>query len=173
MLTTTGTSNSCMGRSSGSGNSSSRVTLATGKYLARKFQIFPRFALLRRRAQQVGRVISHDQGDAGCAEYMDLLAQSAELRVGPQQILRGDAPDHQHDLRSQQRDLPVQVRQTFDGFFRQGVAILWRAALQDVRDVYLFALEADGPQHGIQELAGAADEGLALAVLLGAGRFAQ
>src|SRR5258708_22530678 len=103
MVTTTGTSSSCMGCSSGSGNSSSRVTLATGKYLSRKFQIFPGFALLRRRAQQVGGVISHDQGNARRAETVDLLAQCPEFGVGPQQILRGDAPDHQPDLGLQQR----------------------------------------------------------------------
>src|ERR1700730_2045695 len=128
MVTTTGTSNSCMGRSSGSGNSSSRVTLATGKYLSRKFQIFPRLALLRRRAQQVGRVISHDQGNAGSAEIVDLLAQCPELSVGPQQILCGDAPDHQHDLGPEQRDLPVEIRQAFHGFGGDGGAGLRRDA---------------------------------------------
>src|SRR5450631_795612 len=173
MTTTTGTSNSCMGRSSGSGNSSSRVTLATGKYLSCKFQIFPRFALLRRRAQQVGRMISHDQRDLGGAKAVDLLAQSPELGVGPQQILCGDAPDHQHYLRSEQRDLPVKIWQAFHGLYGRRIAILRWTALQDVRDVDLFTLKADGPQHGVQELTGAADEGFTLAIFLGAGRLAH
>src|SRR5256886_13586335 len=37
--------------------------------------------------------------------------QPAELHVGGEQVLRGDPPDREHDLRLQQRDLPHQVRQ--------------------------------------------------------------
>ena len=56
---------------------------------------------------------------------------------------------------------------------RQRVAVVRRPALQDVGDVDLLALEQDGLQDLVEQLAGAAHERLALAVLVGAGRLAD
>src|SRR5450631_1013120 len=110
MATTTGTSSSWMGLISGAGNSSSCLTLDTGEHLASEFQIFPCLALVRRCAQQVGRMIGNDQWHARCSERVDLLPQPAEGDIGAQQFLRGDAPDAQHDLRLQQRNLLFEER---------------------------------------------------------------
>ena len=54
-----------------------------------------------------------------------------------------------------------------------GVAIAGRAALQDVADVDVAAAEAHRLDHLGQELAGGADERLAGAILVGAGRLAD
>src|ERR1700736_1758863 len=101
MATTTGTSSSCMGLISGSGNSSSCLTLATGKHLAGELQILPGLALVRRRAQQISRVVGHDQGHTRFAKDMNLLPQTAKRYVSAQQILGGYSPYHQHDFRFQ------------------------------------------------------------------------
>src|ERR1700690_704349 len=98
MATTMGTSSSFMGLISGAGNSCSCLTLATGEHLASEFQIFPRFALFRRCAQQVGRMIGNDQWHARCSERVNLLPQTAEGDVRAQQIVGGDAPDGKHSL---------------------------------------------------------------------------
>ena len=66
-----------------------------------------------------------------------------------------------------------QERQAARHLFRPGIAIAGRAALEDVGDEHRFARQADGQQHGVEQLPGAAHEGLALAVLLGARRFAD
>src|ERR1700736_794633 len=105
MATITGTSSSCMGRTSTGANSTSCLTLDTRTYLAGELQILPRLALVGRRAQQVGRVIGHDQRHLGEPEAVYLLPQSAQSQVRAQQILRRDAPHGQHDFRLQQRDL--------------------------------------------------------------------
>ncbi len=49
---------------------------------------------------------------------------------------------------------------------RARVAIARRTALQDIGDVDLLALQPDGGQHAVQQLPGAADEGLTRAVLV-------
>src|ERR1700684_373524 len=78
MATITGTSSSCMGLISTEANSTSCLTLDTRAYLTGEFQILPRFALVGRRAQQVARVIGHDQRHLGKSEAMHLLPQPAQ-----------------------------------------------------------------------------------------------
>ena len=53
------------------------------------------------------------------------------------------------------------------------IAIVRRPALQNVRDVDLGARQSDRAQHRVQELPRAADERLALPILVGAGRLAD
>src|SRR5882672_2618986 len=111
MATMTGTSSSCMGLISTEANSTSCLTLDTRAYLAGELQILPCFALVARRAQQIGWVVGHDQRYLGDPEAVHLLPQSAQSRVGAQQVLRRDAAHRQHDFRPQQRDLLLQVRE--------------------------------------------------------------
>src|SRR5882757_614031 len=98
MAAMTGMSSSFMGLISTRANSTSSLTLDTGAHVAREFQILPGLALIRRRAQQISRVIGDDQGHGRSAESMHLLAQTAERLVGVKQVLRGDSPYGQHDL---------------------------------------------------------------------------
>src|SRR5271155_360107 len=128
MATITGTSSSCMGLISTDPNSSSCLTLDTRANLAGEFQIFPCFALVGRRAQKIGWMISDDQRYLGVAEPVHLLPQSAQCHLGAQQVLRRDAPHGQHDLRAKQRNLLLQVGQTLRGFAGGGIAIAGRTA---------------------------------------------
>ena len=52
-------------------------------------------------------------------------------------------------------------------------AIARRAALHDVRDVDIFAADAHGFDHVVEQLSGATDEGFALRVFVSAGAFAD
>ena len=54
-----------------------------------------------------------------------------------------------------------------------GRAIAGRTAFHDVRDVDILAANAHGFDHVVQQLTGAAYEGLALRVFVGAGAFAH
>ena len=58
-------------------------------------------------------------------------------------------------------------------FLGPGVAIIGRAAFQDIGDKNLFPGKADCLKHGIKQLARPADEGFAAPVLLGARRLAD
>src|SRR5258708_9261059 len=106
---TTGMSSSCMERTSTRANATSIFTLDTRAHVAREFQIFPGLAFVRRRSQQIGRMIGHHQTHLSEAEAMHLLAQGAQGLVGAQQILRGDASDSEHDLGLQQCTLLFQI----------------------------------------------------------------
>src|SRR6202035_5423763 len=118
-------------------------------HAAGKFQVFPCLALVRRRAQQISGMIRHHQRGVQLTETMHLAPQPAERHGGGEQVLRGDPPDREHDLRLQQRDLPYQVRQARRHFLGFGVAVSRGPALQYVGDVDVgAAIETDGAQHG-------------------------
>ena len=68
---------------------------------------------------------------------MHAAAQLADGRVRGQQVLRGDAPDGQHDARAQQRDLAFQVRQAVGHLLGRGIAVVGRPALEHVGDEHL------------------------------------
>src|ERR1700723_2904386 len=121
MTTSAGTSSSCMGLISTEANSTSCLTLDTRAYLAGEFQILPRFALVGRRAQQIGWMISHDQRHLGEAEAVYLLPQPAQSHFGAQQVLRRDPSHGQHEFRLQQCDLLLEIGQTLGGFAGSGI----------------------------------------------------
>src|SRR5579871_4758623 len=73
----------------GGGNCSRAA--ATG-HLHREPQVVPGFALLAGRAQQVRRVVGHDDRDAEGRELVRPAAQLADRRLGREQVLRGDPP---------------------------------------------------------------------------------
>ena len=57
---------------------------------------------------------------------------------------------------------------------RLGVAVAWRAALERVGDVHIFAArQVERGEHAVEQLAGLAHERLTLAVFFLAGRFAD
>ncbi len=61
----------------------------------------------------------------------------AERRVGREQVLRGDAPDRQHELRLEQRDLAHEVGQAGGDLLRLRIAVARRPALEHVGDEYV------------------------------------
>ena len=56
---------------------------------------------------------------------------------------------------------------------RERIAVVRRAALDDVGDIDVLALHADDRQHVVEQHARLADKGLALQVLVGAGALAD
>ena len=89
-------------------------------------------------------------------------------------LLGGDAAQADHDLRPQQTELLPQPGLTGLALGGQRVAVLGRAAFDDVGDVAVGgAVEVDGKEVFVQQLAAAAHEGQALLVLALAGAFAH
>ena len=116
-------------------------------------------------------MIRHHQRHARGAEMMHLPAQAPERASVFSRFWAAIRPTASMIRGLKQRDLPLEVGQALGGLERRGIAVARRPALQDIGDVHLLAREADGPQHGVEQLARAADERLALAVLLGPGRL--
>jgi hypothetical protein len=110
-------------------------------------------------------------------------AQLADGLAAAQQRLHREAAHRQDEARAQQLDLAHQEGLAARHLGGLGVAVARRAALQRVGDVdlarrlgrlaVLGARQAEGAQHVVQQLAGGADEGLALPVLLLARGFAD
>ena len=93
------------------------------------------------------------------------------LRV--QQRLRREGPERDHHLRLHHVDLPEQERLAGGHFVGLGVAVAGRPALEDVGDVDVLARVAHRLDDLGEQLAGAADERLALDVFVGARRLAH
>src|SRR5579862_8653948 len=119
MATTSGTSVPRIGRITTSGAINSTAVAIAYRALrqllihaARKLEIFPGLALIRRSAQQIGRMIRDDERRIQLPEAVHLSAQPPERGFGAEQILGRDAPHCQDDLRPQQLDLSQQIWQT-------------------------------------------------------------
>ncbi len=82
-------------------------------------------------------------------------------------------PRATNDLGADHVYLLEEERGTGVGFFRLGDPVLGRPALYDVGDVDLFSLESRGGDHVVEELAGTADKGQALRVLVGSWSLAH
>src|SRR3546814_865511 len=100
-------------------------------------------------------------------------AQLQDAFAAAQQGLGRHATHQQQQLGLQDLDLPLQERLAGGDLAGRRIAVPGRAPVQQVGDVDLAAVEADGRQHAIEKLAGGTDEGLALAVLLAARRLAD
>src|SRR6185312_3394198 len=128
-------------------------------------------ALGRRRAQEERGVVRGHERDA-----LVLLPGAAEARDGrvrAQEALRGELAERDDHARADGRELLLEEGLALGDLVGLGVAVARRAALQDVADVDVAAGEAHGFDHLGQELAGGADERLAGAIFVGAGRFAD
>ena len=84
-----------------------------------------------------------------------------------------DAAETDDDLRIHQGDLALQPVPAGILLDPQGVPVPGRAALDDVGDVDLRAVEIDDPKHIVEQVPGGAHKGHALPVLLLAGAFAD
>src|SRR5262249_499717 len=128
-------------------------------HAARKLEVLPRLALVRRGTQKVGRMIRNDERRVQLAEGGPPAAQPRERRVGSEQVLGGDTADTEDDLGLQERDLPQQIRQARGDLLRPGIPVVRRTALEDVGNVDIVpAIETDGSQHGVKQLTGGANE---------------
>ena len=94
--------------------------------------------------------------------------------IGADHPLGGDAAQADHDLWLQQLELFPEPWHTGLALGGQRVAVLGRAALDDVGNVAVFApVQIDGKQVFVQQLAAAAHKGQALLVLALARAFAH
>src|SRR6476660_8078316 len=100
------------------------------------------------------------------AEPHDALAD-AENALG-----RGAAEQHQH-LRLEQLDLPGEERRASLDLFWRRRAVAGRTPIDRVGDVEMRLVEPDRRQHTVEHLPGAADEGLALQILVAAWSLAD
>ena len=144
----------------------------------REAQVVPGARLVLQVAQQVGRVVGHDQRHALVAVHA--AAQPADRLVAAQQALHGEAAHRQDDPRLHQLDLAHQEGLALRQFVGLGIAVARRPALERVGDVDLLRRLGLGArvrpmraQHVVEQLAGLADEGLALPVFLLARRLAD
>ena len=91
----------------------------------------------------------------------------------PERSFVAKLPSVAIDARLDQLDLPEEVRLARLDLVGHGVTVPGRAALDHVRDVDVCALEPDAREQLVEELAGLADERVALLVLVEAGRLAD
>jgi len=89
-------------------------------------------------------------------------------RRGLQEVLRGHTPERDDEPGLDDVELLEQIGNAGLHFVRLGVAIVRRTALENVGDVDVLALEVDGLEDLVQQLAHRADEGLALEILVAA-----
>src|SRR3569833_2779655 len=182
-VTTPMTSASVIGRITTSGadwTSSGEVAIDTyairqlSEDAARKLQVLPRLALIRRRAQEIGRMIRHYERSIQLTEIVHFSAQSAERQIRTQQVLRRDTAHRQHQPGLQQCNLAHQVWQAGSDLLRLGIPVVGRPALQDIGDIDVgLSIEVDRPQHRVQQVSRPAHERLTSAVLFGTGSLAD
>ena len=118
-------------------------------------------------------MVGDDQGDAGVAEGEAAPPQATDGGGGGEEILGGDASDGDDDPGIDALDLAQQEPFAGQGLGGLRLPVVGGATLEDVGDIDIFPLEINGFEHGVEESPRASDEGLALAVFVGAGRFAD
>src|SRR5271170_74118 len=136
-----------------------------------ELQVFPGLFLLGGVAEQVGRVIRHDELRAAC--LVQASAQAGEGRFASKKVGCSRRAQGDNYLRADDFDLAEEELRAGVGLLRLGDAVLRRTALDDVGDVDLSAFQAHGGNHVVEELAGAAYEGKALHVFVCARAFAD
>src|SRR5690242_20334060 len=95
----------------------SRAGAASVEYSACELDIFPGGSLPGWITEERCWVISHDQRNAVVA--MDLTSQFTDRQLRVEQRLRGERPKSEDNSRTDQFDLPNQVRTARLDFFRQ------------------------------------------------------
>ena len=126
-------------------------------------------------AKRGGRMEERKQEHGAPAQLVDLRssAHPRDPRLASAQELGREVSEARDDPRLDQRDLLPQVWLASLDLVRQRIAIARRARLEDVRDEDVIPAHPDLAQELREELAGAADERQALAVLLGPRRLAD
>src|SRR5690606_16583655 len=85
-----------------------RTTLLRGLLVTQQWmqhaKVLPAFGLGGGSAEQIGRMISHDQREARVAVAVNDPAKATDRFVRPQQVLRRNAADREQRTRANQRD---------------------------------------------------------------------
>ena len=133
--------------------------------------------------QQVSRMIGNDEfgGEIGIAlrrvaghdgmEIVDVAAQVGHGIRCAEKILCGGCAKGYDDFRTNDGNLPHEERAAGVALITLWRAVLRRAALDHVGDVNVFATNAHGGDHVIEQLPGASYEGLALRIFIRAWTF--
>ena len=108
---------------------------------------------------------------AVAVKELAVLLRNFEVRLD--QLHGADAPQTHDDLGLHQPHLRPQIAPAGVLLRVQRVPVLRRTALDGVGDIDILPVQADHGQHVVQQLARPAYEGLALGILVGAGRFAD
>ena len=106
----------------------------------------------------------------------EVVKAAAKFRHGGihgEQILRSHRTQRDHDLGFDHRNLPHQKRGAGFTLVALRCAIAGRPAFHNVRDVDIFAADAHGLDHIVEQLARTAHERFALRIFVGAGTFAH
>ena len=89
------------------------------------------------------------------------------------EIIHGEPPKRHDEPGRDDRDLFCEVRLIGSDLGRKRIAIFRRPALHDVRDVRIFALPSEPPDHVVEELSAAPHEGTLQPILVRSRRFAD
>ena len=95
------------------------------------------------------------------------------LEIGFDEFGGRNAPQTDNHLGADDAHLLAQMADAGGFFFRERVAVVRRAAFDDVRNIYARTVEIDHFKHIVEQLTGGADERLALQILLLARSFAD
>ena len=112
-------------------------------------------------------------GELGATEVVPASAQFRHGSIDRQQRLGRDRAQRHDRLRLDGRDLPHQKGRAGFALVALRRAVSRRPALDDVRDIHIFAPQAHGLDHVVEQLSGAAHEGLALLVFVSARSLAD
>src|SRR5882762_5618611 len=105
-------------------------------------QVFPGLGLVGKIAQQISRMIGHDEGHALIA--MQAPAQARNARLGVEQRLHGKAPHREDQFRPDELQLAQQMGRALGDLEGLRIAVARRTALEHVADVDVLASrEAD------------------------------
>src|SRR5713226_4979469 len=131
------------------------------------FDVFPNQFFVRGIAQQIRRVQRRHQLDSVVA--VPVATYSSNRNFALQQRLHGKLTQSNDDFWPDQVDLFLEKRFTRSDFVRFGISILGRATLDDIRDIYVFTLEAHAFGNDIgKQLPGPPDKWLALQIFIAA-----
>src|SRR5580698_4314492 len=110
---------------------------------------------------------------AGRHEVVEAAAQFGHGRVDREHIFCCDSTQRHNSLWLDRGDLPHQKWGTRFTLIALGSAISGRTAFHDICNVNVFAAYSHCLDHVVEELTGAAHEGLALSVFVGTGTFSN
>src|SRR5215204_6234833 len=139
--------------------------------VAHLLHVVPDLAFLRGVAQKIRRVEGGHDLDAAVVLKLPAQARDALLRV--EQVLHRRVAEHHDHVGARDVDFAQEEGLAGVRLFGGRLAVIGRAAAVDVADEHVVALEADGLDDLVEELAGAADEGSSARVLVRARSLAD
>src|SRR3984893_1434648 len=146
--------------------------------LFRPFEMRPdRLEVLLQRAYQEAvvesrrGVVDRDVAHAVLADHFPVEAR--DRLISGQKARQRVPAEHQDDFGLDEPELLLEIRRASLGFGGLRIPVSRRPAFEDVRDEDVATREADAAKQLLEQLAGGADEGLALQVLVLAGRLAD